>query len=199
MRAQEEERAWVAREVHDDALQRIAMLLHEVDAWKGRPADGQAEALRVEIEDLSVVLRRLAYRLHPPHLEHDFFPSLERLAADVSRSSGIAISVADGTARAMEPGADRSLVAYRVVQEALNNLAKHSRARSARVMLQVKDGGLDVTIEDDGVGFDHTAAERRGGLGLISMAERARAAGGVVTIASRPGVGTTVRLHLPPA
>jgi signal transduction histidine kinase len=100
--AHEEERAWVAREVHDDALQRVAMLVHELDEWPAATrTNGSADrvaALREEIEDLGVMLRRVAHRMHPALIDHaGLVPALQSLAVDVSRSSGVRVEVTDAS------------------------------------------------------------------------------------------------------
>ena len=186
LKAQEEERAWVAREVHDDVLQRIAVLLQEVDKAGDIGSTARRKALRAEIQDLSVVLEGI-------------LASLGRLTADLTRSSGIQIGF-EGEIE--EPGGltpEQRLVAYRVVQEALNNLIRHSGAAAGLVRAKANGGDFIVEIEDQGRGFVQDAAQTGHGLGLISMGERAHAVGGGVTIRSQPGSGTVVRLRLPAA
>ena len=198
LRAQEEERAWVAREVHDDALQRIAVLLQDLDGWRDQPEPTRVDAHRAEIEDLSVVLRRLAYRLHPPMSEQDgLVPPLRRLATDLSRSSGIPINVTDESESKLRLTPEQLIVAYRIVQEALSNLIKHAKAPAGTVLIRTNGRLLDVVIEDQGAGFDTGLARNAGGLGLVSMAERARAVGGTLTVFSEPGQGTRVQFQLP--
>lgn len=199
LRAQEEERAWVAREVHDDALQRIAMLVHELDSWGGAGAlSTQVGALRSELEDLSVVLRRLAYRLHPSHIEQEgIVPALRRLVADLRRSSGVQLEVREDVAAPCELSGERTLVAYRVAQEALSNLVRHAGVGAGHVRIRTDDRVFALEVADEGRGFVVDSRQSAGGLGLISMAERARAAGGSLTVLSQPGEGTVVRLRLP--
>jgi signal transduction histidine kinase len=195
LRAQEEERAWVAREVHDDALQRIAILLHELDGAAPAP---RADALRAELEDLSGMLRRLAYRLHPAFLEREgLVPALRRLAADLERATGLRAEVIarDGAPRAVAPA--QALVAYRVAQEALNNVVRHAGVAACSVTVATSGDALQLAVADEGRGFAVADRQGAGGLGMISMTERARAAGGHLTIDSQPGGGTTVRLRLP--
>ena len=83
---------------------------------------------------------------------------------------------------------------YRVVQEALNNVARHAQASAAQVRVQRSDGGIDLTVQDDGSGFD---ADRVRGLGLLGMEERVRHLGGIFSIDSHPGRGTLLRIKLP--
>ncbi len=204
VRAHEEERAWVAREVHDDALQRIAIVLHELDDCADRAGDNsnglrrQVIALRAELEDLSVVLRQLAHRMHPVFVEQEGVgPSLKRLAGELGRTAMVRIEVVDESPGAPGLTRDQALVVYRIAQEALANLVRHARAATARVRVRADNGTLELRVEDQGCGFDVEAGRRAGGLGLTSMTERARAAGGTLTIESQAGAGTSVYLRLP--
>ncbi len=198
--AQEEERAWVAREVHDDALQRILVLIHELDGWAegAVPATPErVQALRSELEDLSASLRQMAYRLHPAfHDQGGLVPMIHRLAGDMLHAGGLKVDVRS-VAEAM-PGlsAEQSLVVYRIVQEALNNVVRHAGSAWAVIEIGCRDNVIELRVEDYGAGFDATRPPRRG-LGLTSMAERARAAGGSLSVESNPGGGTRVQLLLP--
>ncbi len=186
--AHEEERAWVAREVHDDALQRVAILQHELSEWDTRDKVGmerdavRIEALRSELQDLGVMLRRVAHRLHPAIIDQaGLLPALEQLASDVSRASGIEVETdfsEDG--RASQLSRERALMLYRIAQEGLRNVAKHSRAKRARIIARSQAGrnrrldpGLRPGLRGDrpetqqGVGVDLDGgahAPRRGAL-----------------------------------
>jgi signal transduction histidine kinase len=204
VRAQEEERAWVAREVHDDALQRIAMLLHELDDLAASGNGGTAEihqrlrGLRLELEDLSLVLRRMAYRLHPAFVEQEpVVDTIQRLAMDLARTAnGTRIEVHDETRRAVTLTREQALVVYRIAHEALTNVIRHAAPGTAVVRVRASGDLFELRVEDRGPGFDVESARRRG-LGLISMTERARAAGGLLSLVSQPGRGTLVYLRLP--
>ena len=203
--AHEEERAWVAREVHDDALQRVAILQHELSEWDTRDGVGadrtavRIEALRSELQDLGVMLRRVAHRLHPAIIDQaGLLPALEQLASDVSRASGIEVETdfsEDG--RASQLSRERALMLYRIAQEGLRNVSKHSRAKRARIIARSQADDIVVSIQDFGRGFEATDPSRSKGLGLISMAERTRLAEGRFEILSTPGEGTTVRASVP--
>ena len=198
--AQEQERAAVAREVHDDALQRIMILLHELDEWPAHgaasPPNGRVAALRGELEDLSAVLRQMAYRLHPSfHQEEGIAAMLERLAAGVDRG-GVQVELRDRLVAPPPLTADQSLVVYRIAQEALGNVVRHAGPTRALIEVAQQNGSLELTVEDYGTGFD-TTAPRRQGLGLTSMAERARSLGGHLSVESHRGGGTRVTLQLP--
>jgi signal transduction histidine kinase len=201
--AHEEERAWVAREVHDDALQRVAMLVHELDEWPA-PAVANAQerlaALREEIEDLGVMLRRVAHRMHPALIDHaGLVPALQALAVDVSRASGVRVDVTEenGTGDGGPPSRDHALLVYRIAQEALRNVSKHAGVAQCRMHIAVSPDRIELQVRDQGKGFVADDSARGRGLGLISMAERARLADGRLEIWSRPGEGTSVRAMIP--
>ena len=205
VKAHEDDRAWVAREVHDDALQRIVLLMHELDDWAGASGGSRAAALsptrtaglRAELEDLAMVLRRMAYRLHPAFVEQGVEQALRQLVTDLSRTAGLTVDIHTQWALPPALNAEQALVVFRVAQEALMNTARHSGVRRANVILAAPKGRIDLRVEDQGSGFDVEPARRAGGLGLISMSERARVAGGSLTITSQPGGGTVIELRLP--
>lgn len=201
--AQDEERAWVAREVHDDALQRLVLLQHECDRVASlepmRPEEQRASllAIRQEIEDLSVVLRGLAHRLHPALLDQGGLGvALTGLAAEVERSHALGVHLVL-PAEVPKIKAAQALAAYRIAQEALRNVVQHAEAQEAHLVLSDSDGGLELEVSDAGVGFDAAGPFPGPGLGLIAMRERALLAGGTWSIASRPGFGTVVRARFP--
>lgn len=201
LNAQEQERAAVAREVHDDALQRILILMQDLDEWstqpdKSAPVPQRVGALRADLEDLSATLRQMAYRLHPSfHQEEGIVAMLERLAADVDRG-GVHVELRDRLTAAPVLTAEQSLAVYRIAQEALSNVVRHAGPTRAVIQVAAQDHALELTVEDYGAGFN-AGAPRREGLGLTSMAERARVLGGALSVESHPGGGTRVRLRLP--
>jgi signal transduction histidine kinase len=200
--AHEEERAWVAREVHDDAVQRLAVLHHELHELHGTgnglsPAQRRhLEGITGEVEDLSASLRQLAHRLHPAAIEQlGLAAALQQLAGEVARTSGLRIDVKVPPAGPRLP-VERTLALFRIAQEALNTAVRHSGASSVSVAVDATNEEVEMRIEDDGRGFD-TAVERTGGIGLIGMRERATLAGGRAMIRSRPGGGTLVAVTVP--
>jgi len=204
LRAQEEERAWVAREVHDDALQRVALVVHELHDWSNdgvtspEKQQHRVEALRQEIEDLAVMLRRVAHRLHPALIEQaGLVPALTGLAADVSRASGLQVDASLPNGQVPRLSTDHALLVYRIAQEALRNVTKHSGVKEARLHVAYTQEWIELTVSDQGRGFVTDDTARARGLGLISMAERARLAGGSLEMWSQPGSGTTVRVTVP--
>jgi two-component system sensor histidine kinase UhpB len=202
--AQEDERAWVAREVHDDALQRVALLQHELDDWSTDSAyahDRQRQritALREELSDLGVMLRKVAHRLHPSIIEHaGLVTALHALADDIQNASGFTVDVDTTAAPAVSLPKDSSLILYRIAQEALRNAEKHGATTKATITLAQRNGAVVLTVADRGRGFDMSQQDGAHGLGLVSMAERARYAGGRIDIDSQPGAGTVVRVEVP--
>jgi len=200
--AHEEERAWVAREVHDDALQHVAMLVHGLDEWPATTATNAQErlsALREEIEDLGVMLRRVAHRMHPALIDHaGLVPALRALAVDVSRASGVRVDVSDDSSGdAAPPSREHALLVYRIAQEALRNVVKHAGVTHCRMHIIVSPSNIELNVVDEGKGFHADDSARGRGLGLISMGERARLADGRFEIRSQPGAGTTVRVIIP--
>jgi signal transduction histidine kinase len=204
--AQEEERAWVAREVHDDALQRVAMLAHELHETAEEPPSTpdrqrqRMEAIVAEVEDLGVMLRRVAHRLHPSLIDQaGLVPALQGLASDVARASGLVVELelpANGKTPVVPR--DTALILYRIAQEALRNVVRHSGAKQATLQLAMRERELELSISDRGKGFAVDRSNPKGkGLGMVSMAERARLADGRFEVWSEPGRGTTLRALVP--
>jgi signal transduction histidine kinase len=200
--AQEEERAHIARELHDDALQRIAILRHELDRLADAAAEGPADratrmrALTDELADLGATLRRLAQRLHPTIVEQLGLPgALRELVGEVRRSTGLEVRLeVPEEITGVQPATAHA--AYRIVQEALRNVAKHAGVAAAEVQVSVAPRALDVRVRDRGRGFD-PEINGRGGLGLPGMRERAVLVHGKLAVLARPGEGTTVTAQLP--
>jgi signal transduction histidine kinase len=193
----------VAREVHDDALQRIMLIQHEIDSWSELPdltlaqRDKRLGALRGELEELSTMLRRMAYRLHPVFIEQEGIAALlSRLAADVDHAGGLQVEVRNRLTDDLQLTLEQALTVYRIAQEALTNVVKHARSPRAAIEVWLADGALGMLVEDFGAGFAANG-DRPNGLGLTSMAERARSAGGMLSVESSPDGGTRVHLRLP--
>jgi signal transduction histidine kinase len=154
----------------------------------------QAASVEYQIREIAQSLETSAVALRP--LEE----LLEREATIVSRRSGIHI-VADIRANLAELTDSQRIVLYRGVQEVLSNVARHSAAGTATIRVRSERGGVAVTICDDGCGFDSArvlpVAAKRGRLGLVGVAERARLLGGFLTVRSVPGAGTSIKIVLP--
>jgi len=201
IRAHEEERARLARELHDDVTQRLARLA--IDAGRaegGGNGISQAETMR-SIRDglvrLSEDVHTLAYRLHPAVLED--LGLAEALKAECERFSRREAVPAHVTLRELPPAVPRemALCLFRVTQEALRNAALHARARTVKVSLRTLEGGLELAVRDDGAGFVPSRQREHPSLGLASMRERVRLLDGELDIESAPGHGTTILVWVP--
>ena len=205
--AQDKERAWVAREVHDDAVQRLAALGMELSLLEAEPLEGAAgrkrvRALQEEVRDLSTALRELAHRLHPSALEHgDVHAAVDQLVEETQRVFGLRVTTDLPPMRTLK---DPELVraVYRIAQEALRNAATHAEVAEVMLSLELEGGSLVLTVRDRGRGFDQSSTSRRNGpagdgIGLLAIRERAILAGGSASVTSRPGAGTTIRAVLP--
>ena len=201
IRAQEQERALLARELHDDVSQRLAVLAIEVGRAELAAADGeQAEAMQAVREglvSLSEDVHSLAYQLHPSVLEE--LGLAEALRAECgrrTRGGELDVSVDLGPL----PHAltrDSALCLFRVAQEALGNVARHARAGHANVTLRQVGDGLLLAVSDDGLGFEPGRSGEGMHLGLASMSERVRLVRGTLDIESAPGQGTKVIAWVP--
>jgi signal transduction histidine kinase len=199
--AAERERQRWAHELHDQTLQSLAgfRVLIDVALEDGDPARS-AQTLRTlagRIDGEIEQLRALIAELRPAALdEQGLQPAIEHLAQQVESSHGIAVetevSLDGGSPTPL--AADTETAIYRVVQEALTNAVKHAGASHVRIGVHPRDGGVDVTIADDGAGFDPDAP--RDGFGISGMYERAELGNGTLAITSGPGAGTTVHVWL---
>jgi two-component system, NarL family, sensor histidine kinase UhpB len=198
LRAQEEERARVARDLHDEVNQSLTGVLLRLEAAReaappeleGQLAETKALANRAMRELLSV-----ARQLRPTAL--DDLGLAAATAGQVEQLSGGDVEAAFAAEGDFSDlGDDAQLVVYRVAQEALSNAVRHSGAERVSVALRrLEDRGVELEVADDGRGFAFDESE--GGLGIAGMRERALLVGGELTIESRPGEGTTVRLSVP--
>jgi two-component system sensor histidine kinase UhpB len=198
LRAQEAERARLARDLHDEANQSLTGVLLRLRAIEhDAPASLQPE-LRATAEAASMAmdeLLRLARELRPSTLDDHGLESALRTQVDgFARQHRVEAKLNVGT-NVGDLGADEQIVVYRVVQEALNNVAEHAEANEVTVELRRADGRKMLRVTDDGRGFDDAAAASPG-LGITGMRERARLAGGRLRVRSRPGRGTVVELTL---
>ena len=199
--AQEEERKTLSRELHDQVGQMLTALrmeLGRIDRARGT-ADGALAVAVAEcrqlVDNMVRTVRDLALGLRPSMLD-DFGlqAALEWHVRDFTRRYGVPVALTvDGDFGGL-PDRHRTCV-YRAVQEALTNCVRHAAASRVTVTLRGSPGGLDVGVEDDGVGLEDDA--RRGGFGLRGIEERVRELDGAMTIRSAAGQGTTVAIHLP--
>ncbi len=196
LRAQEEERARVARDLHDEVNQSLTGLLLRLEAVR-EAAPPELEPELAETKALANQAMRellsLARQLRPTALDDLGLAAAIAGQVDLLSRSGVnADLVEDGNLSDLD--SDVQLVIYRVAQEALSNAARHSGAERVGVRLRHAGDGVELEVVDDGRGFAFEAAER--GLGIAGMRERALLIGAELTIESRPGQGTTVRLRI---
>lgn len=192
----------IAHAVHDEAGQ-LLVAAHLAVSAASREAEATS-ALRASLEDVGAMLeqaeeglRRISHELRPAILDElGLVPAVEFLASRVARGSGLRARVEGALEPRPEPQVETAL--YRVVQEALANVAKHARARNVTVRLARDGRGLHCTVQDDGSGFDaRSAASGRRGLGVAGMRERLNAFGGTLEVDSAPGAGTELRVWIP--
>lgn len=205
IRAQEDERKRVARELHDDLSQRLSALqLGSAGLAKlapaGAPARAGFEAHQEHLGEIVEEVRRLAYDLHPAILTHlGLRAALQSFCVEFSGREGIDVKF---SAQKEPPSLQEevALCLYRVTQESLRNVARHSGAKSVGVNLKTAGGILHLSIHDRGKGFDARPSRTGEGLGLLSMNERVRLVHGTFQVKSRAGHGTQidVRVPLPP-
>jgi two-component system, NarL family, sensor histidine kinase UhpB len=197
LQAQEEERARVARDLHDEVNQSLTGLLLRLEAAR----EAAPPALEAELAETKALahqamreLLSLARQLRPTALDDlGLVAAIGGQVEQLARGEIAAELATDGDFSTL--GDDAQLVVYRVAQEALSNAARHSGAGRVDVKLRRRGGDVELEVADDGRGFAFDESE--GGLGLAGMRERALLIGGELTIESRPGRGTTVRLAVP--
>lgn len=193
LHAQETERAHIARELHDDISQQLALLSIDL-RMSGRAGAAAGQPLE-RLDSVARSVHDLSHRLYPAKLRLiGLRAALHGLQAEFSRSRIDVTIQCEAIPSSLPP--DVTLCVYRVVQEALQNVVKHSRARHVRAKLTGSGERLTLTIVDDGVGFDLHAVSGRG-LGLLSMQERIEVLGGALQIRSAPGSGTRIDVQVP--
>lgn len=203
--AQEEERKRISRELHDETCQVLTGLAYALDAAVESTTDSEIKAQLEHMHTLASAaleeIHRLILDLRPTMLDHlGLLPALRWYAETRLSEKEIQVSLREtGPARRLPPAVETAL--FRVAQEAINNIARHSDALRAELVFNFTPGKLQITIADDGRGFDvnqvfDTASGSRG-LGLLGMRERIDAIAGTLTWRSAPGVGTLVQLSVP--
>jgi PAS domain S-box-containing protein len=197
--AQEQERRRISRELHDDIGQRMSMVTSEIgkielELRSKRKTDfaERAAALKNQLSDLASTIHDMCSNLHSSKLEHlGLRAALKDLGAVIFEHSGVSVRVeVDEYADHLQE--EVALCFYRVAQEALNNVSKHSRAQTAEVVAKREDGYIRLTIQDCGSGFEPSTQNCSGGIGLASMRERLRAINGSLVVKTAVGRGTEV-------
>ena len=203
IQAQEEERARIARELHDDISQRMALLSVDLERFEQGMSDLSSEA-REQLHNMSELasevasdLHNLSRQLHPARLDLlGLVAAVGHYCREVSKKQDLRVEFVHRDVGAHIPK-DVSLCLFRIVQETLQNVVKHGRTLEAKVEMSGHKDGIDLCISDTGAGFNLKSAEARGGLGLISMRERLRLIGGRLTLESAPLHGTRISVHVP--
>ncbi len=203
LQAHETESRRIARELHDDLNQNLALLSVEMDLLGQKPPEsparlrGRMQELSARVKHLSSSVHALSYRLHPSKLEQlGLVAAVSDLCKELNQIHGLPIEFTHDPLPAVIPQ-DTALCLYRIAQEALRNVIKHSGARHAAVKLSGSADAICLRIVDDGVGFDPALVEATAGLGLVSMRERVRLVGGEIAIDSRPSGGTRIDVRVP--
>lgn len=201
IRAQEVERSRIGRELHDDLNQQVALLAFGLSQLLKRLPTHKlrVEVLRLleETKRLSDDVHRLSHELHSSVLDHlGLVAAAQTLCDEVSRQQKVMVRFEE-TDFPADVSQEISLCLFRILQEALSNISKHSRGTFAHVTLMGTPDGVLLTAQDDGIGFDPADKRNRCGLGLLSMSERLCLVGGSLVIDSAPSRGTTVKVWVP--
>jgi signal transduction histidine kinase len=194
--SQEQERRRISRELHDDLGQELALAIARLDELieESHPsAQPGLTDLSNQLSSISTTAREISHGLYPSQLEYVGLSSaVKRLCDEIGRGKRLAIHLAVSRLPQLSPSI--SLCLYRILQEALHNVMKHSLANTVEVRLAVDDGRVLLRVVDDGVGFD--LSHKTEGLGLPSMRERVRSVGGTIEIASSPKTGTQIEVQV---
>ena len=205
--AQESERRQFSRELHDRVGQNLTALSISLDILKTQLAGNGNAAFRSRLDDAAALLEstsgaieNVMSELRPPMLDdYGLLPALQWYANEFSGRTGIEVSV-DGDERIERLPQASEISLFRIVQEALNNIAKHAHAGRVHITLERSDSQFIMSVSDDGVGIDaasHSASSRRPGLGMVTMRERTQAVGGRFEVGAASGRGTRVVVRIP--
>ena len=205
IQAREDECARIARELHDDVSQGMALISLGLDQLRQDPPESKAEVREIAQEimnqtrEISTDIHRMSHDLHPSKLDQlGLVTALRSLCKELSAGYGLRIEFTHADVP-MTLQKEISICIYRVVQEALNNVIKYSGAKEAFVDLRCTGQDLLLRVEDLGKGFDVESSRSKKGLGLLSMRERLRLVGGTVLIESRLSKGTRIGVSVPMA
>jgi PAS domain S-box-containing protein len=202
--AQEEERSRIARELHDDVGQRLAVLSWTLRGLhKELPPDApaclseQLDSTLSQASEISNEVRVLSHRLHSSHLDlMGLAVAMEDFCQEFAKRQNVEIDFTHGDLPKNIPP-DVSLCLFRILQEGLHNAVKYSGVQRFEAGLQPVPGGVQLVIRDSGAGFDVQAAMKEQGLGLVSMRERVSLVRGTLTIESKPTKGTVINVRVP--
>jgi signal transduction histidine kinase len=203
IRAQEDERSRLARELHDDFNQRLAVLAIDLERTAAIISDSPLQATRrlhelwKSVSEIGADLHSLSHRLHSSTLEClGLVLSVSSYCRDFTEQQDVQVDFTHKDVPRDIP-AEAALCIFRIVQEGLRNIKKHSGATRAEVRLEGVSDALHILLADEGVGFDTTNRSTRTGLGIRSMEERLRVLGGRIDIRSHPAQGTTIEVWVP--
>jgi len=206
-RVQEEERKYIARELHDTTVQTLVALIYQMDNFRsGKPditddENAKLDAIYQRMKSAVEEVRRFSRQLRPPVLDDlGLLPVLEWLKGELKKMYDMEVEIsAAGKQKRLQP--DTELALFRIIQEALINAAKHAKVSSATVLIEYLEHNIKVSVVDRGVGFDHAGKidllPRDGKLGLAGIVERVQMLGGKVDIDSVRGRGTTINVEIP--
>lgn len=202
--AQEEERRRIARDLHDDVNQRLAMLAMDLrriekdEMGERGTIMSMISSITGRLTRVSDDVRQLAYRFHPSILDDlGLTKAVRRLVDDFSASTGLEAVYVHRDPVTPVP-TDLATCVYRIAQESLTNVARHAHASEVEVELICDEGMITLSIRDNGIGFDLSqASQERGRLGLLSMKERVRLVRGTLDVIAAQGCGTHVEVHVP--
>ncbi|MEA2412978.1 MAG: two-component system, NarL family, sensor histidine kinase UhpB [Thermoleophilaceae bacterium] len=201
LRAQEEERRRLARDLHDEVNQALTAILLRLEALsQTAPPELSQELSELKrlVNQAMNELLQLARQLRPTALDdHGLLPAMASQVRRFEAQTGIKAELSASGPEAAQLQKDEEIAVYRIAQEALANVARHANATQVSVALRTDDDGVELTVRDDGRGFEPGEPNGDRGLGLGGMAERARLVGGELTIESRPGAGTELSLRVP--
>jgi signal transduction histidine kinase len=201
--SQEEDRGHLARELHDDICQRLALLTFRIDkatkSWRNglMSVGDQLEQIRQQCFDLGRHVQGLSHGLHPPVLDYlGLVPAAKTFCSDFSQETGTHVEFTDrNVPDYLSP--EVSLGLFRVIQEGLHNSVKHSGEKRVEVHLRGRPSEIELVVSDRGVGFDVADVKNAAGLGLISMRERIQLLNGTISIESKPNAGTRICASVP--
>jgi len=199
--SQEQERARIARELHDDINQRLALLAVELDQWSRNPAKGEVPSHVEEIKDRIIEISRdvqaLSHQLHSSKLEYlGLATAAKSFCREVSQTHNVRVNFTENGVPRHLPE-EVSVCLFRVLQEALQNAVKYSGADHFEVRLCGTTGEIRLIVRDSGAGFDMSHPANNQGLGLVSMRERVSLVKGTIVIKSKPMAGTEITVHVP--
>jgi PAS domain S-box-containing protein len=204
---QESERRQLSRELHDRVGQNLTALRINLDILQTALASSGSGEVRARVDDSAALLEstmdtieNVMSELRPPMLDdHGLAAALDWHASKFSMRTGIAVAVT-GSEPAIRPAPQVEIAFFRIAQEALNNVAKHARARHVEIALDHANGVCVMSVQDDGIGIDRveaTSDKPKPGLGMVTMRERAQAVGGRFEVQALPGRGTRLTVRVP--